>query len=277
LIALIENGATTEELIKLNLRTRLVLSNANATAETIDGAVENIYSLYTRSGNLTKDEQFAFFSYFYNVQEEGKWIKMDFKYSRVVNGEIQFYTWVDVWQNEIQFLKNYRNYEFLEGFHIIRNNSKLLEHIHLGNGGLSVSRPWATGAHNIDLIDGIKWRWANEASVLTDAKGYKHGKIQRNMSDMGWTGGRPPSPWKVKDNASTFWRKFSNNPSENIQRINEEMALAFSNKKFTRFQYERDGINIKSDLYHGYASDGKEIEIVLKHGTNEIISIYPTF
>ena len=55
------------------------------------------------------------------------------------------------------------------------------------------------------------------------------------------------------------------------------MALAISNKKFTRFQYNRDGITIKSDLFHGFASDGQEIEIVFKHGTNEIISIYPIF
>lgn len=97
------------------------------------------------------------------------------------------------------------------------------------------------------------------------------------MSDKGWTGGRSPIPWKVKEDETTFWKKFSNDPAENVQGINEEISLAFSNKKFTRFQYDRDGITIKSDIYHGFASDGKNIEIVIKHGTNQILSIYPTF
>ncbi|WP_369012558.1 hypothetical protein [Flavobacterium anhuiense] len=52
------------------------------------------------------------------------------------------------------------------------------------------------------------------------------------------------------------------------------MSLAFSNKKFTNIEYNRDG-SIK-DIYHGFASDGKEIEIALKHKTNQIISIYPS-
>ncbi|WP_343613853.1 hypothetical protein [Flavobacterium sp.] len=234
-------------------------------------------TLLSKFGNLTKDEQFAFFTYFYNVQEESKWIMMDFKHSRLVNGEVQFYTWVDVWQNEIQFLKNYRTYEFLESFQLLRNNAKLLEHVHVGHGGLSFGNPWVTGAHNLDLIDNIRWRWADESSVLTNTRGYKFGKIQRNMSDFNWTGGRPPSPWKVKSDTTTFWKQFSNNPLENIKRINEEMALAISNKKFTRFEYNRDGITIKSDIFHGFASDGQEIEIVFKHGINEIITIYPIF
>jgi hypothetical protein len=55
------------------------------------------------------------------------------------------------------------------------------------------------------------------------------------------------------------------------------MPLSFSNKKLTNFQYDYDGITIKSDIYHGFASDGKKNEIVLKHGTNQILSIYPTF
>ncbi|KAF2330532.1 hypothetical protein [Flavobacterium ginsenosidimutans] len=39
-------------------------------------------------------------------------------------------------------------------------------------------------------------------------------------------------------------------------------------------EYDHDG-SIK-DIYHGFASDGKEIEIALKHEKNQIISIYPS-
>ncbi|KAF2507125.1 hypothetical protein EYY60_21705 [Flavobacterium zhairuonense] len=237
-------------------------------------ANDNILVKYS---TFTKEEKYDFFTSFYNINKEADWTKMNIQHTRILNGAPKQYTLVDIWRNEIKYLKNQRTIEVLEGFHIIINNSKLLEHIHKGHGGLSSGKPWATGAHNLDLLDGVRWRWADESLVLTDSKGYKYGKIQRNMSDMGWTGGRPPTPWKTKTDETTFWKKYSNDPSENIQRINEEMSLAFANKKFTRFQYNRDGITIKSDIFHGFASDGKEIEIVLKHGTNQIISIYPTF
>lgn len=52
LVESIRAGATTENLIKANLKARLLLSNANATAEVIDETVNNIYSLFAKNGNL---------------------------------------------------------------------------------------------------------------------------------------------------------------------------------------------------------------------------------
>lgn len=52
LVESIRAGATTENLIKANLKARLLLSNANATAEVIDDTVNNIYSLFAKNGNL---------------------------------------------------------------------------------------------------------------------------------------------------------------------------------------------------------------------------------
>lgn len=233
-------------------------------------------TILTRFSTFTQDEKYDFFAFFYNMQEEAKWTKMNFQYTRIVNGVTETYTWVDVWKNEVQFLKSFRTFEFLESFYIIRNSLKLLEHVHEGHAGVSSGKPWITGAHNVDLLDNVRWRWLNESNVITDSKGYKHGKIERNMSDKGWSGGSPVSSWKDKPSPTTFWKKFSNDPVENLNHINEEMAYAFSNKKFIRFQYDYNG-NIKSLIYHGFASDGKKIQIVIKHGTNEIITIYPTF
>ena len=48
--------------------------------------------------------------------EEARWIRMDFQYSRVVNGNLQQYTLIDIWKDEIidsfKFVKG--DIEFLE-------------------------------------------------------------------------------------------------------------------------------------------------------------------
>lgn len=45
-------GTTDEAIIRANLRAKLILMNASATAETVDKTVDNIYNLYVRSNNL---------------------------------------------------------------------------------------------------------------------------------------------------------------------------------------------------------------------------------
>ncbi|WP_428232489.1 hypothetical protein [Flavobacterium sp.] len=52
LVESVRAGATTENLIKANIRARLLLSYANAPAQIVDGFVENLYSLYRRGANI---------------------------------------------------------------------------------------------------------------------------------------------------------------------------------------------------------------------------------
>ncbi|MCQ9635825.1 hypothetical protein MP477_12775 [Chryseobacterium sp. WG23] len=51
-ISKVAAGATDETIIRANLRAKLILMNATATAETVDKTVDNIYNLYVRSNNL---------------------------------------------------------------------------------------------------------------------------------------------------------------------------------------------------------------------------------
>lgn len=223
---------------------------------------------------FTNDEKYQFFSYFYNMQEVGKWIRMDFQYSRVVNGNLQQYTLLDIWKDEIQFLKNYRNFEFIDAFNTIIRDNRLLIHIHEGHAGVSTNlKPWVNGNHNIITIDNVVWRWENIANVQTNFRGYKYGKIERNFTNYGWSVNG--SPWYPKSTKTTFWKTFSNDPILQTKRINEEMAYALSNKRFVENQTR--GNNIVADIFQAHATDGQKIKIVFEHGTNNIKSIYPIF
>ena len=102
------------------------------------------------------------------------------------------------------------------------------------------------------------------------------GFVERNMSDFNWQGSSPPAPplsWKKKGDETTFWKKMADDEATHIQKVNEEMAFALTNKKFKRDEIKRDGSIRK--IYHGHASDGQLIEIVIDGQTNDVISIYP--
>ncbi|CAC9975538.1 EndoU domain-containing protein [Flavobacterium panici] len=228
-------------------------------------------TIITKFNSFSKDEQFAFFNYFYNVQEEGKWIKMDFKHSRIVNGEIQQYTWVDIWQNEIQFLKFYRDYDFLDAYHNITNNRNLIKHVHKGDVSVtpipgSSTSTEITGLHNqLEIINAPpyiegKWNFKDPLNVKENSRGYVKAKIERHMGDIidpatnkKWENPfEPPSRkyMKAKKNESVFWPS-----SYSTQRINEEMAYAFSKK------ISRPSKQINTLRFESKATDGQKIII----------------
>lgn len=52
------------------------------------------------------------------------------------------------------------------------------------------------------------------------------------------------------------------------------MATAFTNKKFKRIEYKRNGMHI--NVYYGRASDGQTIQINISlYNPNDVVSIYP--
>lgn len=123
----------------------------------------------------------------------------------------------------------------------------------------------------------MKFNFKNLSEVKTNIRGYKKGKIERNMegtidpvTNDDWvnpfeSAGR--EHMKVKKDESVFWPEFDPDPIKNTQRINEEMAYAFSNKIFVPSSQPN---TLK---YYGKATDGQKIIIYKdKYGK---WSIYP--
>lgn len=261
-------------------------------------------TVIVKFATFTRDEKYQFFVYFYNMQEEGKWIRMDFQYSRVVSGNVQQYTLVDVWKDEIQFLKNYRTFEFVDAVNGVRRNTNLLRHVHEGDAQLiplknannqfvGFTKAHVTGYHNPDVLTDfppgsgdVSWYGNhNNSNPGNPTKGYTQGKLIRNMSDKidprtgnPWKVGNsnPPNHFSVKNRKNVFWPAIYT-----TERINEEMALAISNMDLKNPRITPpDDKGILSYIYKGKASDGHVIEIIYYGGdysTGTITSIYPQY
>jgi len=183
---------------------------------------------------------------------------------------------VDYW-NEIHFLNTARKSpDFLTSYKQIKNDQKLLNHVHKGDISIEIvgvnTKLTLTGLHNLaELIIpppyvAGKYNFKDLSKVKTNVRGYKKGKIERHMG--GTTDPTTNSDWinpfeptidrkhlKVKHDESVFWPEFDPDIIKNTQRINEEMAYAFTNK-----------ISIPSKQantlrYYGKASDGQKIII----------------
>ncbi|WP_158728534.1 MULTISPECIES: hypothetical protein [unclassified Flavobacterium] len=261
-------------------------------------------NILTRFSTFTDDEKYDFFAYFYNLKEEAKWKEMNFQHSRVVNGITQQYTLVDIWKNEIIYLKNQRTVEFLEGVNIVRNDSGLLKHIHDGDfeiklrGGNSIiGEPKITGSHNINILrktpvtsakpllkGEIYWvdpppKYSKPNDILNS---YQQGKIERNMSDL--TDPHTGLPFE-KGNGSSIATKKGENVyfpiSYSTERINEEMAYALSQIDRSKPYDTKIGADGSYSFYYrGRASDGHILEIIYLSTTNNkntaiLQTIYP--
>ena len=264
-------------------------------------ANDNILSQFN---TFTQKEKYDFFTYFYNLKEEAKWTEMNFRHSRIVNGQAEFYTWVDVWKNEIQFLKNNRTYEFLESFHAVRNDAKLLTHIHNGDfeiklrrGNSVIGEPKISGSHNLnrmrnrpitelDPLAPGELYWVDPPPKLSKPNdilnSYQQGKIQRNMSDLY----DPHTNQKyVNGSRSSIARKNGENvyfpKSYSAVRINEEVSYALSQiNKSAPNKIEINSIGQYSFTYYSKATDGHIIEIVyLSNNSSPLLgtmqTIYP--
>lgn len=179
---------------------------------------------------------------------------------------------IDYWRRAVDLKDDRTKIIFLRSYKQLMVHPRLTTHVHVGHSGINgTGGAWVTGGHNKQLFlpdqNGVvRWRWVNINDVKTNTKGYSYGLVERNMSDKSWTGGNPPTPWKKKNDETGFW-------PYDTERINQEMALALSNKKFVRFESrpKRD-VNI----YRGMASDGQDVEIVIDaNNPQDIISIYP--
>jgi hypothetical protein len=92
--------------------------------------------ILTRFSTFTQEEKYAFFADFYNLKKEADWTVMNVQYARNVNGSPQQYTLVDIWKNEIQYLKNQRTFEILKSFNFVAydtRNNRLREHVFEGH------------------------------------------------------------------------------------------------------------------------------------------------
>jgi hypothetical protein len=174
-------------------------------------------TILTRFSTFTRDEKYDFFAFFYNMQEEAKWTKMNFQYSRVVNSTTETYTLVDIWKDEIIFLKNYRTYEFLEVYNFFKYDTRcnwLKDHIFKGhinpNGTVG-------GIHsNIAVTDG----YAQIDEVLAM---YNGGFYEARVSAIDGAGNVFPKTANGGINSMfpNSWTK---------EKIIEELSYAFNNK-----------------------------------------------
>jgi hypothetical protein len=183
--------------------------------------------------------------------------------------------WIEITSTKLQKYK--KDLTFLENYKLVRIHPRLTTHVHTGHAGVTASgKAWVNGNHNpFTLDDNTKWRFVSPGDVI-EKNGYMQGFVERNMSDFNWQGSSPPAPplsWKKKGDETTFWKKMADDEATHIQKVNEEMAFALTNKKFKRDEIKRDGSIRK--IYHGHASDGQLIEIVIDGQTNDVISIYP--
>lgn len=134
-----------------------------------------------------------------------------------VSGTIEEYTWVDLWKNDIKYLKKQRTFEFLEAFDFIAYNARsnrLREHIFKGhiNSNGSVG-----GIHSyVAVTDG-------HAQIDEILKSYSGGYYIANVSAIDGTGNVFPKTANGGMNSMlpNSWTR---------QKVLEEISFALNNK-----------------------------------------------
>lgn len=175
---------------------------------------DNILATFS---TFTKDEKYEFFAYFYNIDEGLTWARMNVVRYRTASGTIEEYTWVDLWKNDIKYLKKQRTFEFLEVFDFIAYDARcnrLREHIFKGhiNSNGSVG-----GIHSyVAVTDG-------HAQIENILKNYSGGYYMANVSAIDETGNVFPKTANAGMNSMlpNSWTK---------QKVLEEISFAFNNK-----------------------------------------------
>lgn len=206
---------------------------------------------------------------------------------------------IDDWADIAHLVSHRKNIKFLKAYRRILDDIDLQNHVHLGEAKLFPDPPNPTGAtvagyHNPNQLVSpppgpgqISFRGNIDYSNPNDIpNSYTQGKIERNMSDMiddstgeAWKvfNSNPANHMKVKDKKNVFWPQ-----NYNTQRINEEMALAFSyaeNRNIFKIG-PPDKFGKSSWTYEGKASDGHTIEILFYGGdmnTGTLVTIYPQY
>ncbi len=229
-------------------------------------------TVIAKFATFTKDQKYQFFAYFYNMLEEARWIRMDFQYSRVVNGSSQQYTLLDIWKDEILFLKNYRTFEFLEAFNRFRYvKPNEFKHVRFLWNGENGAHWFLYVTDDISLTSAVKYKVVgNSSSITTNIPMNLRTTVENVNGHLFYK-----NLWRYNVNATEYTlngigvsKKFDHyvlNPLWNEEKVMEEMAYAWSNKivkrslppdipRFSRLE------NFEATIYKSKFSDGTKIE-----------------
>lgn len=171
---------------------------------------------------------------------------MNVQYARNVNGSPHQYTLVDIWKNDIKYLKNQRTFEFLKSFNFISydtRNNRLREHIFEGH---IYSSGNVGGFHHIEGgLDENAFGKIDLTVITADSKGYFTAYVSVKNSSGDWIEKRNFKGNLIKnDMFPRDWTK---------EELLENVSLAYTNKVFT-------GIG---NQYAGIMSDGKTLIICI--------------
>ncbi|WP_166922445.1 EndoU domain-containing protein [Flavobacterium poyangense] len=226
-------------------------------------------NIIDRFNTFTDEEKYDFFVCFFNLKKRTDWAKLNFLHTRIVNGIPKQYNLVDIWENEIKFLKNQRTVDFLEAYRIISNSneieigifkgqikSKLLKKYHNSAPPYTDNQyQWiAKGVHHNDAIqNGTAVIIGNTTTVGPQGLGYYKAKVKIYDPNCPINGG-----WIIKKKNSTF---FPNTWTK--QKLHEELAFAYNNRA------------LKNGHLKGRMSDNVEVVFYTENGI--IKSVYPSF
>jgi hypothetical protein len=112
---------------------------------------------------------------------------MNVQYARVIDGNVQQYTLVDIWKNDIKYLKNQRTFEVLKSFNFVAHdtrNNRLREHVFEGHvypvGDVG-------GFHHIEgSLDENAFGKIDLTVVTPDSKGYFTAYVSVKNSSGDW-------------------------------------------------------------------------------------------
>ena len=215
----------------------------------------NIISKYNSATYLTKQEKYQFFYDYFKLDFEDYWIKMN-------RNDAEF---LDIWKTVEK--KPFRgHFWFLENTSIIRNSDEMNKEIFLGlpkkTRNKKITDPSDPHYYTYDG-KGVHYKTAlknpSNPNGLGDiilgpfplGKGFYEAKIRVWIVEI--------NAWRVKKKPSTF---FPDDWSQ--QRIQEELAIAFQNKKFQ-----------SGNAYNGKMSNGVKVRFHIENGI--IKSAYPNF
>ncbi|MBF7093218.1 hypothetical protein IUY40_16925 [Flavobacterium sp. ALJ2] len=224
--------------------------------------------------NFTKDEKYSFFTDFYNLKEETNWMSINLKRYKSINNQIQEYTLVDIWKNEILILNFARkDLSFLISFNRIKyvKNHEFKHVRYLKNEAGGHWFLYVT--ENINEVPFVKYSIVNEnvtqtnipLAFRTTVENVNGHLLYENL----WKVNLNTTPNQLNGlNVTKKAKHYVINPLWNEQRLLEEMSYAWTNKIiYTQLPPTPKNIlgtnyDVSTTTYRSIFSDGTKIEFI---------------
>lgn len=235
-------------------------------------------NILSRFHAFNLEDQYNFFTHFYNLKDESKWISINIERYKIVNNQTVSYTLVEIWKNEISLLKQSQgDVDFLTSFNRFKYvNPHEFEHVRFLHDNDAGGHWYLYVTYDINQVSTIKYSVVSENTTLTNIPlaSRTNEKIVNGhlLYENLWYRNSNTTPNQLNGfNVSKKAKHYVINPLWNEQKLLEEMSYAWVNKTIhsqsppSSRTILGNNYNVIATKYRSTFSDGTKIEFIQRN------------